>query len=550
MAALIPNDKERMQMAALRVALVFGLIFAGCSKLGDANKPTGASLPRTTSLPEQNRVQGSPDREGSQSPGPIAKSTETGSGTKLPPPPPPRPNPPTATSAAPGASAKKTESARPIQAKPTVSTATTTPRTSVRPAPQTATEQTKPANKDEAIADVDLANKRKVTVYYGSDRNRIADEASSFRESIARSAGIGGSAVAVIALLMLFWGGADRRPAILGLVVAVFVAGAGGYFWAKGRPIVATYGNDRGTFEMGTCEVTIPKTHQVGEIESPSILRLEFREDPQKHIVLANLTVYPESEFFAKMKQTIDASSLRDAFVFVHGYNVPFDDAVKRTAQIAYDLNFDGAPILFSWPSQGRLFQYTVDEENSAWAVPHLRGFLEKIVAQSGAKTIHLIAHSMGNRTLTAALRTINRPSDGPMFQEVLLTAPDIDADTFRQEIAPAIRGTAGRITLYASSDDNALKASKLVHGYPRAGDSRPSLVVVPGLDTIDVSGIDMSLLGHSYYGDSPTVLRDIMALFRERRSVQDRPWLRPVERDGLPFYVLQAADTDRKIRR
>src|SRR6266436_2600224 len=56
------------------------------------------------------------------------------------------------------------------------------------------------------------------------------------------------------------------------------------------------------------------------------------------------------------------------------------------------------------------------------------------------AATIHLIAHSMGNRVLVAALHDIalqSQASDAavrlPLFHHVVLTAPDIDADTFRE---------------------------------------------------------------------------------------------------------------------
>ena len=43
----------------------------------------------------------------------------------------------------------------------------------------------------------------------------------------------------------------------------------------------------------------------------------------------------------------VSRSPRKDAFVFIHGFNVAFEDAVMRTAQIAYDLGFDGAPILY-----------------------------------------------------------------------------------------------------------------------------------------------------------------------------------------------------------
>ncbi len=232
-----------------------------------------------------------------------------------------------------------------------------------------------------------------------------------------------------------------------------------------------SYGAQRGKLELGVCEVSIPKSHEVGELESPSVLRLEFCEDPARHVMLFSVKNQPAEQFFAELRQCVGRSSQKSAFVFVHGYNVTFADAARRTAQIAYDLKFDGAPIFFSWPSQGELLQYAVDETNIDWTAPHLHQFLTDVVRQSAAQRIHLIAHSMGNRALTSVLRSLAslQESSEPMFNEVILTAPDIDAEVFVNDIAPAVVKTARRVTLYASSNDEALIVSKKVHGYPRA---------------------------------------------------------------------------------
>ena len=53
-----------------------------------------------------------------------------------------------------------------------------------------------------------------------------------------------------------------------------------------------------------------------------------------------------------RLREEVRDSRRKEAFVFIHGYNVAFDDAIYRTAQIAYDLSFDGPPILYSWPSR------------------------------------------------------------------------------------------------------------------------------------------------------------------------------------------------------
>ena len=55
---------------------------------------------------------------------------------------------------------------------------------------------------------------------------------------------------------------------------------------------------------------------------------------------------------------------------------------------------------------------------------------------------------------------------------EVILTAPDIDADVFVEQIAPRITEMISAVTLYSSDGDSALATSKRVDRSPRLGDS------------------------------------------------------------------------------
>lgn len=286
--------------------------------------------------------------------------------------------------------------------------------------------------------------------------------------------------------------------------------------------------NDDETLALGVCEVSIPATHSKGQLESPAWQRFEFRPDPDRHVVLLSVTTMDEDGFFADVGRVVAQSEGKDAFVFLHGYNVTFEDAARRTAQLAYDLAFRGAPILYSWPSHGRILSYGRDEQQVEWTVPHLKQFLAAVTARTGAERVHLIAHSMGNRALTSALKELaleRRTLD--KVHHVVLTAPDIDAAVFRQ-LADRLGQAAKQVTLYASSKDTALWCSKRFHGYARAGDSGEGLVVLPSLDTVDASPVDTSFLGHSYFGSNRTVLTDIISLFAGVRPAK-RPDLEAV---------------------
>jgi esterase/lipase superfamily enzyme len=300
------------------------------------------------------------------------------------------------------------------------------------------------------------------------------------------------------------------------------------------------YGNGRGDLEFGECEVTIPRRHEPGMIERPSLWRLEFHESLDRHVVLRTVERRGEDAFFTAVRERVASSPSSDLFVFIHGYNVSFDMAARRTAQMAHDLKFDGAPIFYSWPSQGGLLKYPVDETNVAWTVPHLKQFLRQLAARSEARAINVIAHSMGNRALASAVRelSLEQPVTQKRFQQIVLAAPDIDAEVFKRDVAPLLASSAEHVTLYASSRDQALAASKLVHGYPRAGDSGSNLLVIPGIETVDVTEVDTGILGHSYYGNSVPILRDLEQILHGALTQEKRPWLQTAQRDGQSYWM------------
>jgi esterase/lipase superfamily enzyme len=305
------------------------------------------------------------------------------------------------------------------------------------------------------------------------------------------------------------------------------------------------YGGKRGALSFGTMDVSIPRDHRMGELESPSMLRLQFRENPNRHVTLRHLEALAAEAFIKEVRSRIARSSTREALIFVHGYSVSFEDGGRRVAQLAYDLNFDGIPLLYSWPSEGAVVRYAVDENNVRWTVPHFAEFLRLTLAGIGARLVHVIAHGLGTRCLAETLHTFDPTTldaDAAALGQVIFAAPDIDTRTF-EELARGFRTRATRFTLYASSNDRVLKTAKAVAGYPRAGDAGPDLVIVDGIDTIDATSVDTNLVGHSYLGGGQ-VLSDIFSLLRGLPPDQ-RFGLVPREKGGRRYYAFSSAGSD-----
>jgi esterase/lipase superfamily enzyme len=290
------------------------------------------------------------------------------------------------------------------------------------------------------------------------------------------------------------------------------------------------YGSLRSrNLEVGRCTVSIPRDHRMGELESPRWYLFEFSPDPSRDVVLLRVRPLKESEFDRTLRARLSTARHPDLLLFIHGYNVSFEDAARRTAQLAYDLGQE-VPVFYSWPSQAELTGYPADEATAEWTVSHLVRFLERLSRVTGTSKINVVAHSMGNRVLINALLRFSKRQPPHKFRNLVFTAPDIDADTFA-DLASEFTAMASRSTLYASENDKALIASRTFHRAPRAGDAGQNIVVVDRVDTIDASSVETDFIAHSYFGDSHTLISDIFYLLNrslppgERSGLERRNW-------------------------
>jgi len=293
-------------------------------------------------------------------------------------------------------------------------------------------------------------------------------------------------------------------------------------------PTRLQFGSERGhKLQLGRALITVPFIHEVPHIERPRVIEIPYfkikiyaeQEDPDKHFTVQEIESLTEDQMLALVKEQLAKSStFKDhALVFIHGFNTSFDCALYRTAQIAYDLGFDGVPFVYSWPSGGNVASYTYDHGSVEQAEPMLADFLDMVIQKSGAKSISLIAHSMGNELLLRVLERLKpKIPPGVVISQVILAAPDVDRDKFNI-IAREITNFAKGVTLYAASNDRALGYSeRFWGGVPRAGDiPKDGPLIIPGVDTIDVTAVSTDALGlnHSGYAENPALLNDVKAL-------------------------------------
>lgn len=389
-----------------------------------------------------------------------------------------------------------------------------------------------------------------VRVFYATDRGRETPGWALLLSPLWPGL-LAVAAAVLLARQLKRWLREDARR--VARVVGLVALAAGGSVLARGvivsvemlRTSSATdvlYGSRRspdGGLEYGTVVVSIPaQRHEVARIEMPSLLRGELFPDPLRHFAIDRVTVQGREEFFDALGAKVESAPERDAFVFVHGYNNSFVEAAMRVAQIAYDVGFEGAPILYSWPSKSAAALYTYDRENADWSAGNLAGFLTDLQVRSGAARIHLLAHSMGARVLAAAMpdAVADGEASRELFVETILAAPDLDADTFRRFIAPRLMARTGRLTLYASDRDEALIASVQVNGQRRAGMAGAEMVILDGMDTVDVTQVAG---GHAYISDSGRVLVDLVDIVQFGRRAEERDALAARESERGQYWEM-----------
>ncbi|MBF0363352.1 MAG: alpha/beta hydrolase [Oligoflexia bacterium] len=273
----------------------------------------------------------------------------------------------------------------------------------------------------------------------------------------------------------------------------------------------------------GICRVNVPKLHRVGNFEITS----NPRANPHQYFRVIKHNPLTENLLQSYLLQ-LQEQHPSDILVFVHGFNVKFEEAVIRTAQIAYDLKYQGPVILFSWPAgaSSGVFEsaminktYENNLKSAVHSVPHFTYFMKKL-ANIGIK-VHLIIHSMGHQLAIPALAQLVLSNQGisnsnlenkKFIGELILNAPDIPVNDF-ERLLPSLKKIAERITVYCSYNDNAIAVSEIYNKNRRMGGCEK----LDGIDSINVGEIDAPTLGigglgHGLYS-SRSILTDIFQL-------------------------------------
>lgn len=275
------------------------------------------------------------------------------------------------------------------------------------------------------------------------------------------------------------------------------------------------FSGERGTgLAVNAVDVSIPPeaNRKVGQVQWPSRLPA----DPLRNFVTVSVDPL-EGERAGETWLKTHMPKSRRVLVFVHGFNNRYEDAVYRFAQIVHDSHADVAPVVFTWPSRGSIFDYNYDKESTNYSRDALEELLTRTAANPAVSDITIMAHSMGTWLTVEALRqmAIRNGHVAPKINNVILASPDLDVDVFGRQFA-TLGKERPHFTIFVSQDDRALALSRRISGnVDRLGQIDPSAepyrskLEAAGITVLDLTKLKGGdRLNHGKFAESPEVVK------------------------------------------
>jgi esterase/lipase superfamily enzyme len=296
----------------------------------------------------------------------------------------------------------------------------------------------------------------------------------------------------------------------------------------------------------------IDPRHELAKGKNKAMFTQVSQDGPALQQAMAQEVATDPGPLHDLLRRRLAQADRKDVYIYVHGYNNSFDDAVFRAAEVWHFMGRVGVPIAFTWPAgRGGVRGYAYDRESGEFSVGHLRNFIQTVADCPEVERIHLVAHSRGCDVTISALRELHLAINAQgkstqrelKLENLVLAAPDVDEDVFMQRfVGEGLLQAARRTTIYASDRDRAIELSDIVFASRRrlgllaVKDFNPKmkrgLAKLPNVQFIEckLSGL---WIGHSYVFEHPAALSDLILVLRDRRppGVENgRPLHQPAE--------------------
>jgi esterase/lipase superfamily enzyme len=262
------------------------------------------------------------------------------------------------------------------------------------------------------------------------------------------------------------------------------------------------------------------------------------------------------------LRQQVAASPHRALLVLVHGYRNSFPASLRMTSLVAHVLDVNAPVMMLDWPGdQGwGIGGYRRAQGVAADSGAELAQALQLIAAQIQPDKIWLMANSMGAKVVTSAFDTLCEAEEwkdtDTEIEHVVLTAPDVGKQDFNEHFKEEITALARHLSVYVSSNDRALLASRLVNRQRRLGESQldpgnPDQfaaaaciadLLEPGsqrISLIDVTPVNRTRNFHNFSLETPEFFDDLYLRLTNSPLPRNRLIYAIAAPDGAVYWVL-----------
>lgn len=277
-----------------------------------------------------------------------------------------------------------------------------------------------------------------------------------------------------------------------------------------------------------------------------------------EEIQLKTVAPLDPPDFVSQLRDRVQQSPRRSLLVVVHGFREAFPSALRKTTFLGHVLDINTPMLVFDWPgNQGASLRgYRRARDVAADSAGELARTLELVIHEVQPERLWLIANSMGAQVVVDAVRKLHAQpglvANGPVIDHVVLTAPDVDYVEFDDEFRQAIRELSRETTVYVSSNDRALVASRLLNRQRRLGESSLTprqldqavrvVEYAPSPDDItvvDVTPVNRTRNFHNFSLETPEFYDDVYLRLTNVQTPGSRP-IYPVEApNGTIYWVL-----------
>ena len=310
------------------------------------------------------------------------------------------------------------------------------------------------------------------------------------------------------------------------------------------------------SLKFGSFDTRIEPSLGLGIIIDPSKWFLN------EEIQLLRINNLQRQAFIEQLRKQVDASPERSLLLVVHGFREAYPSALRKTAFLAHVLDINTPVLLFDWPGdqgsslRGYRRARSVASESGAELAETIRLVLEEVQPDR----LWLMANSMGGQVVVKAFSELYQDAEyadsQTEIENVILTAADVDHASFNETFKQQIKALSENITVYVSSNDRALFASRLINRGRRLGESTVDPANPDVLDQavqfagllehrdeslvlVDVTPVNRTRNFHNFSLETPEYFDDLFLRMTGTDPLRTRNVYPVVTPDGAPYYVL-----------